>query len=234
LDFNLFIKELKGRKDLKGFVHHELIPPVPPCFAVPEKPLTGEVKKALRGLGIKKLYKHQSLGIDIIRGGRNVVAMTPTASGKSLIYNIPVVESVLKEPATHALYLFPLKGLEQDQLKAFKELTEGLPLQIERPETPSGPGACEIYDGDTTQYRRKKIRERPPAVVLTNPDMLHLAIIRNNRRDTHIPGGARLTRCSGLKEAQKGLGKIRERPPFYRLLCYHSKPRGARTYAYRS
>jgi DEAD/DEAH box helicase domain-containing protein len=176
MDLNSFIEELKRRKDLKGFVHHEVIPPVPPSYEVPEKPLIGEVAKALGGLGIKKLYKHQSLGIDIVRGGRNVVAMTPTASGKSLIYNIPVVESVLRDPATHALYLFPLKGLEQDQLKAFNELTEGLPLQIERPERPSAPGPCEIYDGDTTQYRRKKIRERPPAVVLTNPDMLHLAI----------------------------------------------------------
>jgi DEAD/DEAH box helicase domain-containing protein len=90
MDLKEFIKELKGRKDLRVFVHHEVIPPIPASFEEPEEPLTGEVKAALKGLGIKKLYRHQALGIDIVREGKNVVAMTPTASGKSLIYNVPV------------------------------------------------------------------------------------------------------------------------------------------------
>jgi DEAD/DEAH box helicase domain-containing protein len=193
MDLNAFIEELKSRKDLKGgtgFIHHEVIPPVRPDYGTTKKPLSKEVLKALNGLLIKKLYKHQALGIDLVREDRNVVAMTPTASGKSLIYNIPVVEEVLKEPGSHALYLFPLKGLEQDQLKAFAELTQG--LAIETPGSPEPPrtkrrrstalGPCEIYDGDTTDYRRKRIRETPPPVVLTNPDMLHLAINAYHRK----------------------------------------------------
>ncbi|MBI5491831.1 MAG: DEAD/DEAH box helicase [Deltaproteobacteria bacterium] len=175
------IDEIKKRKDLREVVHHEEINPHLPVYGQTSEPIMPEVRQALEGLGIVRLFAHQAKGIDLIRGNKNTVIMTPTASGKSLIYNIPVVESILQDPESHAMYLFPLKGLEQDQLKAFRELTEGLPL--ERAAAPTTgrrkafvPALCEIYDGDTTAYRRKRIRELPPAVVLTNPDMLHLAI----------------------------------------------------------
>ncbi|MDO8427174.1 MAG: DEAD/DEAH box helicase, partial [Deltaproteobacteria bacterium] len=176
-----FIEEIKKRKDLREVVHHEEISPLLPVYGQTGRPLSPELRQALEGIGIGRLFAHQAKGIDLIRDGKNVVIMTPTASGKSLIYNIPVVESILQDPESHAMYIFPLKGLEQDQLKAFRELTDGLPL--ERATVPQTgkrkafvPSVCEIYDGDTTAYRRKKIREMPPAVVLTNPDMLHLAI----------------------------------------------------------
>lgn len=176
-----FISEIKGRKDLQEFVHHERIPPRAAFYGEPKKPLSKEVTAALERLGIKSLYEHQAAGVDLVTAGRNTVVMTPTASGKSLIYNIPVVESLLEDPSSHALYVFPLKGLEQDQLKTFKELTEGMPLGSEPAAKTKGrrsfvPSLSEIYDGDTTAYRRKKIREAPPAVILTNPDMLHMAI----------------------------------------------------------
>ncbi|MBI5587110.1 MAG: DEAD/DEAH box helicase [Deltaproteobacteria bacterium] len=175
------IADIKDRKDLREVVHHEEIPPKQAICSEPRIPLSKEVRDGLGSLGIKTLYEHQAGAIDLIREGRNTVIMTPTASGKSLIYNIPVVESLMKDPDTHALYLFPLKGLEQDQLKAFRELTAGLPLERGASVKTKGrksfvPSLCEIYDGDTTAYRRKKIRETPPAVVMTNPDMLHLAI----------------------------------------------------------
>ncbi|MBI4683607.1 MAG: DUF1998 domain-containing protein [Nitrospirae bacterium] len=138
--------------------------------------------------------------------------MTPTASGKSLIYNIPVIESIIENPETTALYIFPLKGLEQDQVKNLNELFENVgitppfnsPLAkgVERGvDTPGNsvtrtkrmmrsPLRCaEVYDGDTTAYRRGKIRkafqkgiagetEFPPRVnvIFTNPDMIHLAL----------------------------------------------------------
>jgi DEAD/DEAH box helicase domain-containing protein len=92
--------------------------------------------------------------------------MTPTASGKSLIYNIPVLETILEDSSAKALYLFPLKGLEQDQIKTLRELAED--LAIRHP--------AEIYDGDTSAYRRKKIRQAFPNIIFSNPDMLHLAI----------------------------------------------------------
>lgn len=184
MDINSLIDEIKKRRDLREVVHHEVMAPIEPSYGVPEEPLRPEVRERLAGLGIGRLFTHQAKGIDLIRNGRNTVIMTPTASGKSLIYNIPVIESILEDPDAHAIYLFPLKGLEQDQQKAFRELTEGLPIERAAAEGKTGakrarafvPRLCEIYDGDTTAYRRKLIREAPPGVILTNPDMLHLAI----------------------------------------------------------
>ncbi|MBI5599176.1 MAG: DEAD/DEAH box helicase [Deltaproteobacteria bacterium] len=161
-----FIGELKKRKDLREFVHHEIIPPVTASFAGTEKPLRPELEKALKGYGIEKLYAHQARAIDLVRQGKNVVVMTPTSSGKSLVYNIPVIEGILGDPHSRALYLFPLKGLEHDQLKALTEISGKIPLE----------NACAIYDGDTAGRMREKIRASPPSVVFTNPDMLHLAI----------------------------------------------------------
>jgi DEAD/DEAH box helicase domain-containing protein len=181
MDINAFIAEIKARTDLKEVVHHEEFPPKEAVYAETAEPLPAVLNDTLTASGIKGLFSHQALGIDLVRQRQNVVVMTPTASGKSLIYNIPVLESVLKDPEARALYIFPLKGLEQDQLGAFRELAERLPIE-KTVETPKGkrkaftPGACEIYDGDTSAYRRKKIREAPPAVVLTNPDMIHMAI----------------------------------------------------------
>jgi len=176
-----FIADLLERRDLQEVVHHERIPERAAFYSQTNLPLSDEVTGALKRLGIASLYSHQAAGVDLVRAGVNTVVMTPTASGKSLIYNIPVVETLLKDPDSHALYLFPLKGLEQDQLKAFKELTremtfEGRPVIKTRGAKSAEPFLSEIYDGDTTAYRRKKIRESPPAVVLTNPDMLHMAI----------------------------------------------------------
>jgi DEAD/DEAH box helicase domain-containing protein len=130
-----------------------------------------ELRKTLKSRGIEKFYSHQAEGINLIRQGQNVVVMTPTASGKSLIYNMPVIESILENPETKALYIFPLKGLEQDQVKNFNELMSEV--------WSSGLGVrsfCAVYDGDTTPYRRKKIRENIPNVIFTNPDMIHLAL----------------------------------------------------------
>ncbi len=123
---------------------------------------------------IENLYSHQAEATDYARAGRNVVVATPTASGKTLTYNLPVLEQCLRDPDSHALYLFPLKALAQDQLKTFNEMTALLPENI-RPE-------AAIYDGDTTPYKRKKIRDNPPSVILTNPEMLHLSILPYHER----------------------------------------------------
>ncbi len=181
MDIKTFIEEIKNRKDLKEPVHIEEIPPAEPSYSEPSAPINPQIRNALEIFGVRRLYSHQAKGIDLIREGKNTVIMTPAASGKSLIYNIPVLESILEDRSAHAIYLFPLKGLEQDQLKAFRELSALLPIEKTNIPKISGrkaftPDLCEIYDGDTTAYRRKKIREIPPNVVLTNPDMLHLAI----------------------------------------------------------
>lgn len=176
-----FIKDVKSRVDLEEVIHHEVIPASDTEYGDPASPLIPELAAALDDLGITKLYRHQALGIDTIREGKNLVVMTPTASGKSLIYNIPVLESILEDPESRALYIYPLKGLEQDQLGALRMLTDRLGIEPPDKEPPRkrrafSPGAAEIYDGDVSDYRRRKIREHPPSIVLTNPDMLHLAL----------------------------------------------------------
>jgi DEAD/DEAH box helicase domain-containing protein len=117
--------------------------------------------------GIDRLYLHQTAAVELIRKGGNVVLMTPTASGKSLAYNIPVLETIMDDPHSTALYLFPLKGLEQDQLRNLNELS-GLLGMAE---------TGKVYDGDTASSARRNIREFLPHVIFTNPDMLHLAIM---------------------------------------------------------
>jgi DEAD/DEAH box helicase domain-containing protein len=166
---SLEIKNLLERinKEFKDEIaHYRYIEPQSSYHAEPERPLQEDLRKVLEAKGITRLFVHQAEGIDRILKGNNVVVMTPTASGKSLIYNIPVLETILKDPTTKALYLFPLKGLEQDQIKTLRELAAG--LDIEHP--------AEVYDGDTSSYRRKKIREALPHIVFSNPDMLHHAI----------------------------------------------------------
>ncbi|MBE9528039.1 MAG: DEAD/DEAH box helicase [Proteobacteria bacterium] len=182
-----FIAALSVRKDITEFVHHEEVPATEAEYSVPKDGLHPEVERRLQTLGITQLYSHQAAAIDNIRAGRNVVTMTPTSSGKSLVYNIPVIEAALTDPDSTALYLFPLKGLEQNQLRALKNLTKGLSVsdEIETEENEGNkkkrrrafaPGFAEVYDGDTTSYRKKRIRDNPPTVILTNPDMLHYSI----------------------------------------------------------
>jgi DEAD/DEAH box helicase domain-containing protein len=173
-----FLESLeKDRRFGPQLAGHKYIPAIEPRHM--KLDLNETLRNVLRDQGIERFWSHQVEAIDLIRQGENVVVMTPTASGKSLIYNIPVIESILEDPETTALYIFPLKGLEQDQVKTINELFHA--LGISNPLSVKGRRGemiqpAEVYDGDTTPYRRKKIRERMPRVIFTNPDMLHLAI----------------------------------------------------------
>jgi len=158
--------ELIAKNFKEEIAYSRYLEPMPAEYSKPEKPIKENLKKVLEKKGVDKLFTHQAEGINLVRKGHNVVIMTPTASGKSLIYNIPVLEAILEDPSTKALYLFPLKGLEQDQIKTLRELA--VDLDISHP--------AEVYDGDTTAYRRKKIRESFPNIIFSNPDMLHLAL----------------------------------------------------------
>lgn len=173
-----------------SITEHRYIHPVEPLYKKID--LDERVRRVFKNQGIELFWSHQVEAIDLIRQGENVVVMTPTASGKSLIYNIPVIESIIENPETRALYIFPLKGLEQDQVKNLNELFDevGIKVQGDFARGMKSPLRCaEVYDGDTTAYRRGKIRkvfqrgiagetEFPPRVnvIFTNPDMLHLAI----------------------------------------------------------
>jgi DEAD/DEAH box helicase domain-containing protein len=141
----------------------------------------------LRARGIAQLYTHQAQAIAHALAGRHVVVTTPTASGKTLCYNAPVLSSILRDPSTRALYLFPTKALAQDQLAELHELAD----VIRRSAGSAESGAFEpgrgpeigvfTYDGDTPQDARRSIRGRAH-VVLSNPDMLHAGVLPHHPR----------------------------------------------------
>jgi DEAD/DEAH box helicase domain-containing protein len=150
-------------------VHHEKLAAHPAVFGKNRIGWPLALEEALKEMGIDALYQHQASATDAVRRGENVIVSTPTASGKSLIYNLPVFEQIMRAPDSTALYLFPLKALAQDQLRAIQELASMLPEELV-------PSAA-IYDGDTTAYKRKKLRDRPPNILISNPDMLHLSML---------------------------------------------------------
>jgi len=121
--------------------------------------------------GVGKLYSHQAAAAAAVHAGRNAVVVTPTASGKTLCYNLPVLNAVLENPDTRALYLFPTKALAQDQLSELHDLSARLDHRF----------GVFTYDGDTPADARKAIRERSH-IVLSNPDMLHTGILPHHTR----------------------------------------------------
>lgn len=169
-----YIDALLSSGRFRGQVaHHGVLPPVAAKWGEPARPWPPPLTAALKAVGIERLYSHQARALDLVRAGRHCVVATPTASGKSLVYNLPFLERVGRNPTSRALYLFPLKALAQDQLRAFRRLAAAL--------GDDGPRAA-IYDGDTSAWQRQKIRRDPPHAILTNPEMLHLGILPHHAR----------------------------------------------------
>lgn len=144
--------------------------PVPAQVAPFPEALDGRLKHALESRGISQLYTHQAEAIDHALAGRNAVIITPTASGKTLCYNAPVLHAILQDPSSRALYLFPTKALAQDQLAELQALCEHI-----ADDTGEQVGVY-TYDGDTPQDARRSIRSRAH-IVLSNPDMVHSGIL---------------------------------------------------------
>jgi DEAD/DEAH box helicase domain-containing protein len=134
-----------------------------------------ELAAAYHAKGIEKLYTHQAAAAELAHGGKNFVVVTPTASGKTLCYNLPVLNSVLENADTRALYLFPTKALAQDQLAELHDLAKRLDDCF----------GVFTYDGDTPSDARRAIRERGH-VILTNPDMLHTGILPHHTKWTRL------------------------------------------------
>jgi DEAD/DEAH box helicase domain-containing protein len=126
---------------------------------------------ALATRGITRLYSHQREAFDHVRAGRSVVVATPTASGKTLCYNLPVLDAILKDPGARALYLFPTKALSRDQGAELLELMQAADPAL----------GTAVYDGDTPPSERRVVRDRAH-VVLSNPDMLHTAILPHHEK----------------------------------------------------
>ena len=147
------------------------IPARPAEYGEFPEQINSKLRQVLAMCGIEKLYTHQADANNRIAAGKNVVIVTPTASGKTLCYNLPVLNRLTVEPGARAIYLFPTKALAEDQLDELNSLIEDM-----------GSDICAFtFDGDTPQDARRAIRQRA-GVVLTNPDMLHSGILPHHTK----------------------------------------------------
>src|SRR6476660_5102433 len=155
----------------RGVVHHAVIPARQAVFADMPSWLDRRIVDGLAGRGIGRLYTHQAEAIETVHRGEDVVVVTPTASGKTLCYAVPTLQAIAEDPAARALFLFPTKALGQDQVAEFGELSAAAALTI----------SSSTYDGDTPAPIRSAIRAAGQ-VVVTNPDMLHSAILPHHTK----------------------------------------------------
>ncbi len=170
MDVAALIERIKHRRDYAGQIEWlEEIPERQGRFAKPNRPLPEAVAGLLAARGADRLYVHQVEALEAARAGQDFVVVTGTASGKTLCYNLPILEASLADPDARSLCLFPTKALAQDQLKGLLELVSSDP-QVAAAVRPG------VYDGDTPTAQRRRIRNEAN-VVLSNPDMLHAAIL---------------------------------------------------------
>ena len=155
----------------ESIVEHRVLPERAAQTAPCPDWLDKRLVRALHSRGIEMLYTHQADALNALRTGDDIVVVTPTASGKSLCYDLPVLQAVAEDPAARALYLFPTKALSQDQLASFRELATAAEMDV----------AAGVYDGDTPGPIRTNIRSAGQ-VVVTNPDMLHSAILPHHTK----------------------------------------------------
>jgi len=151
--------------------HWEVIPPREAVYSEFPPNINPGIKSVLQKRGINKLYSHQATAIENIHSNKNVAIVTPTASGKTLCYNLPVVNTILEKPESRALYLFPTKALSQDQVAELHQLVTDLSADIK----------TYTFDGDTPRSARAAIRTAGH-IVVTNPDMLHTGILPHHTR----------------------------------------------------
>lgn len=166
MDVSVLLERIRASRWYRGqMVHVETIEPRGAEYGKLSRPLRPDLEKAIERKGITSLYTHQVNTIEKVRSGKHTVVVTPTASGKSMCYNIPVLDSLSGDPGARALYLFPTKSLGQDQLEAV--------LDFKLPVTAG------IYDGDTADGQKAYLRENA-GIIITNPDMLHRGILANH------------------------------------------------------
>ena len=154
-----------------GVLHHEVIAARAAQTAPLPDWLDPRIRAALAERGIAELYVHQAAAIEAVRAGEDIVVVTPTASGKTLCYALPTLQALADDPAARALFLFPTKALGQDQVAELSELARAADLGI----------SAATYDGDTPAPIRSAIRTAGQ-VVVTNPDMLHSAILPHHTK----------------------------------------------------
>ena len=175
---HLASRDSAGRGDVLTALEH--IPARPAEFAAMPEWVRPELAAAYAAKGVRQPYTHQAEAAESVRAGRSTVVVTPTASGKTLCYNLPILNAILENSDTRALYLFPTKALAEDQLAELYDLAQRLETTV------SGqPFGVFTYDGDTPGDARRAIRERGH-IVLTNPDMLHTGILPHHTKWTRL------------------------------------------------
>ncbi len=168
-----FLDSLRRERGYAGqLAHVQTIPLRSARYGTLRQRLSPPVQRALAAAGAERLYVHQAEAINAALAGEHVVVATSTASGKTLCFNVPVLEALARDPLARALYLYPTKALAQDQLGKWNALVKGAGDGIVNP-------TAATYDGDTPQGARSRIR-RQARVLLTNPDMLHTGILPNH------------------------------------------------------
>ena len=168
------LENIRQSRFAKGITHWQRFPAFQANWKNFPETLHPELADILVKKGFDKLYSHQSAAWDAVQRGQNPVVVTPTASGKTLCYNLPVLDRLLRDPGKRALYLYPAKALAQDQYHDLVSLTGELKKKIR----------IGIYDGDTPASHRTAIRQNAQ-LIMTNPDMLHTGILPHHSRWSH-------------------------------------------------
>ena len=164
----------KLRRDnlfMENVVRWEVLPARPARYAPFPQGLDARLKPLLEKRGIHQLYSHQAHAVDAVLAGQDVVVVTPTASGKTMCYNLPVLSAIVRNEDARALYLFPTKALSADQVSELYELIEEMGVDIK----------TYTYDGDTPGAARRAVRQAGH-IVVTNPDMLHSGILPHHTK----------------------------------------------------
>jgi len=173
VDFNAFLEQIKGSDGYRGqVVHVHCIPERPARYAEPSEPLSRACARMLAGMGIQRLYRHQAQALDATREGRDILVTTSTASGKTLCYLLAIFERLEQDHSVRALAIYPTKALSQDQLRVFQRAREQAGLDNL---------SVGVIDGDTPSAQRRQIRDKA-SIIITNPDMLHAAILPQHPR----------------------------------------------------
>lgn len=171
MDSLSFLNHLKAHPSYTHQIAHvEHLPSREAVFGELTSALPAALEERLKEEGRLPLYRHQAEAVNHIRRGKNVMVATPSASGKTLCYNMPTLEKLLADRRARALYLYPTKALAQDQLRSLKELAGSL----------FSPVDFAIFDGDTPYAERAAVRKHA-RIILSNPDMLHIGILPNHR-----------------------------------------------------
>ena len=156
---------------MENVTRWEVLPARPARYADYPDGLDERLREVLRKRGIPQLYTHQAQAVQRVLAGEDVVVVTPTASGKTMCYNLPVLSAILKNPDARALYLFPTKALSADQVSELYEMIEQAGVDIK----------TFTYDGDTPAAARRAVRQAGH-IVVTNPDMLHSGILPHHTK----------------------------------------------------